>query len=293
MPEKEKHWLPNFRQIPIDETIRQAFGHLLVLIFGTGGILSLLASIFGKVPELTSVGWLAVFLGSSLGVALVWVAYEWASLMRHSKKLAQSGTNTFGFFAGSVRGPNIAATPQPILTKNFYSKLDKDRIADALSEFSNVINREGVKLLVISQKTMRAAQQGSEADMRDGLNDFGQRLLGLSSDLFGKIGGILSINQAYASDLDIVFTKNELQQLLSRMNNNIHRMTSAHMMLNKLDSTVVEFDRQNFKYALQVFSQNMHNSLAEFGRWRLDFETRRDKVLAMLAQSDTITNPPV
>jgi hypothetical protein len=88
MPEKEKGWLPNFRQIPIDETIRQAFGQLLFFIFGTGGLLSLLASIFGQVPRLTSVGWLTVFLGSSLGVALIWAVYEWASLARKRKNIS-------------------------------------------------------------------------------------------------------------------------------------------------------------------------------------------------------------
>jgi len=95
MAEKDKSWLPNFRQIPVDEVVRQVISQGIIPylaaalgIGGLAGFATYIASIFGRVPDLTSVGWLTVFFGSSLAIVCSWAVYEWASLARLRKKLS-------------------------------------------------------------------------------------------------------------------------------------------------------------------------------------------------------------
>ena len=255
-----------------------------------------IVSYFERIPWTFKIPAILGTLFFSVGFSfLIWLWFNWK---RISKNLLGDNPSKgqVGFFAEVfdpefqrklIEGRTIS------LAREYYSNGDRDRIADTLSVLSNSVNKEAAIIRSSVSKAMLGARSENKEIMKESINELGECLLRIAKVILNEGTGILSTNQAYAPEIEGAFHKNEFQNAIGRINDDLHKLTSAHVMFNRLDPSVSSSDRQNFRYALQVFFDNSNKSLADFGKWRKEFETRRNQTLAALAaEANIVTNPP-
>lgn len=170
------------------------------------------------------------------------------------------------------------------LPREYYSRREKDRIADALTELSDVINNEGGKVLDRARQVQAIADYGNESDITEALQRFEQASVLFNRSIDANSEGLLQDHQAFRIELESVIQKDTLEILSRELTVAVRHLVYSYRIIYKVHLTVPSIEMQQFREAILVHFRNLAQASADLHCWQKACEIRSNELRVLLAK---------
>jgi hypothetical protein len=237
-------------------------------------------------PAYTSIGWglIAIAIAGSIGLVFVhlkekkpsWRIMEPSYVILFGLAIALAGLSWQTFWPplkAAAKVPPIAVTAAPMRPFKFYAAADKARIAEALYELSEILNKTGSQMSERAQAAVSASDGRVPSDAKVVLGQFEQLSLAFNRSFDFNVDGLLVKYQAYGDDIREVIQGNKYEELSRELLSGIRILLNTVSLLQKCEGREAE----SLRDALGVLATNVSKAEMGFRNWRHETNKRIDE----------------